>query len=185
MAGRKIRSPPRRCTSLPMFGTPWKIAVVGGYHPAKTHPFTMRKGLHRPYPHDPLRVTRRVPTCLHSCPGPSGETTLAMSDLSPERTIQEFFIALISFFLLEPLQTAMADRMGDVSREQVASVTTCIREATPILIQQAYDAPWQTATQVVDIWSGMIPPEEILASATPFCDQTVNELRGSGRLGES
>jgi hypothetical protein len=98
--------------------------------------------------------------------------------------MHEFFAALISFFLIDPLQSAMADRFGNVSREQIASVTTCLGEATPVLIQQAFEAPWQTATQVIGIWSGMTLPEEILAKTTPGCAETVGALRASSEQGQ-
>jgi hypothetical protein len=90
--------------------------------------------------------------------------------------VYEFLAALISFFLIQPLQTEMADRFGSISREQVTSVTTCIREATPVFIEQATDQPWQTATQVFGIWSGMTAPEEVLAQATPGCADTIRGL---------
>ena len=99
--------------------------------------------------------------------------------------MQEFFVALISFFLIEPLQSAMNERFGNVSQEQVASVATCVREATPVLIQQAYNDPWQTATQVLGIWSGMTPPEEILVKTTTGCAETISALRASGAEAES
>lgn len=99
--------------------------------------------------------------------------------------MQEFFVALISFFLIEPLQSAMADRFENISSEHVASVTTCLRDATPVLLQQASETPWQTATHVVGIWSGMTPPEEILVGTTPGCAETMSALRASRSDGES
>jgi hypothetical protein len=73
--------------------------------------------------------------------------------------MQEFIAAFISFFLTQPLQAEMEERFGRISREQVTAVTACIREATPVLIQHASDQPWQTATQVFGIWSGLTAPE--------------------------
>ena len=99
--------------------------------------------------------------------------------------MQEFFVALISLLLIDPLQSAMAERFGNVSHKQVASVAHCVREATPVLIQQAYDAPWNTATQVVGVWSGMTPPEEILVKTTTGCAETISALRASGAEAES
>ena len=90
--------------------------------------------------------------------------------------MQEFFVALISFFLIEPLQSAMADRFGDILPESVASVSSCLREATPVLLAQASSDPWQTATHVVGIWSGMTPPEEILARTTAGCADSIGAL---------
>lgn len=99
--------------------------------------------------------------------------------------MQEFFAALLSFFLIEPLQSAMAERFGDISREQVASVTTCIREATPVLIQQGWDQPWGTATQVLGIWTGLTQPEDILAGTTQSCTDAVGALRATGNTWQS
>lgn len=91
--------------------------------------------------------------------------------------MQEFFAILISFFLIEPLESAMADRFGNASREDVAAIATCIRDATPVFIQQASNDPWQTATSVLEIWTGMSSPEEILAGATPGCADAVGALQ--------
>lgn len=94
--------------------------------------------------------------------------------------MQEFLIALISFLLIEPVQSAMAERFGDVSPAMAASVTTCLRDAAPVLVQQSLDDPWQAATHVLGIWSGMTPPEDILAATTTGCADTVEALRQSG-----
>ena len=91
--------------------------------------------------------------------------------------MQEFLAILISFFLIEPLESAMADRFGNASRENVAAIAICIRDATPVFIQQASNDPWKAATNVLEIWTGMTPPEEILASATPGCADAVSALR--------
>ncbi|BDA83017.1 hypothetical protein Sa4125_05590 [Aureimonas sp. SA4125] len=99
--------------------------------------------------------------------------------------MQEFFFAVISFFLIEPLQSAMTDRFGNISREQFAGVTSCIREATPVLVGQVTNDPWQTATHVFGIWSGTTPPEDILAATTPGCAETVRSLEGAGAQAES
>ena len=99
--------------------------------------------------------------------------------------MQEFFVALISLLLIEPLQSAMSERFGNVSREQVASVTACLQEATPVLIRQASDAPWQAATQVIGLWSGMTAPEDVLAQATSGCAETVEALRRADSAAES
>jgi hypothetical protein len=108
-----------------------------------------------------------------------------MSDSVGAAAMQEFFIALISFLLIEPVQSAMAERFGDVSPAMAASVTTCLRDAAPVLVQQSWDDPWQAATHVLGIWSGVTPPEDILAGTTASCAETVEALRGSGVAAES
>ncbi|RXF69216.1 hypothetical protein [Hansschlegelia zhihuaiae] len=95
-------------------------------------------------------------------------------------TMQEFVAALLSFFLIEPLQAEMSERFGKrASPEAVAGVAACIREATPVLIRQASEDPWQTATHVFGIWSGMTPPEDILARTTPGCARAIEVVRSS------
>ena len=93
--------------------------------------------------------------------------------------MQEFFAALLSFFLIEPLQAEMEKRIGSASRESMAEISICIRDATPVLIRQASEDPWQTATHVFGIWSGVTAAEEILVRTTPSCERAVKLLRPS------
>jgi hypothetical protein len=93
--------------------------------------------------------------------------------------MQEFVAALIAFFLIEPLQAEMEKRIGSASRENMVEISACIREATPVLIRQASEDPWQTAIHVFGIWSGMTAPEEILVQTTPGCTRAAELLRPS------
>ncbi|WAJ29933.1 hypothetical protein [Antarcticirhabdus aurantiaca] len=93
--------------------------------------------------------------------------------------MQEFVAALVSFFLIQPLEAEIRDRFGDVSREQVAAITECVGEAAPILVQQTFDDPWRTATQVFVIWTGMTPAEQILAETTPLCADAFSMSAGA------
>lgn len=99
--------------------------------------------------------------------------------------MQEFVAALLSFFLIDPLQAEMTDRFGKASPQAVAGVTACIRDATPVLIRQGSEDPWRTATHVFGIWTGMTTPEEILAKATPGCAQAIEVVRASAAKAES
>lgn len=99
--------------------------------------------------------------------------------------MHEFIFALISFFLIDPLRAEMSERFGNLSQESVAGITLCLRDATPRLIQQATDDPWQTATQVVGVWSGMTAPEDILSETSPECAKAIADARAEATPSES
>ncbi|WP_062209423.1 hypothetical protein [Aureimonas sp. AU12] len=103
-----------------------------------------------------------------------------MSDTIEGPTMQEFLAALVSFFLIQPLQAEMAERLGPVSGASVAAVTSCLREATPVLVDRASTDPWGLATDAFGIWTGMTAPETILAATTPGCAAAIAGLRASG-----
>jgi hypothetical protein len=93
--------------------------------------------------------------------------------------LQEFFAALISFFLIGPLQAEIKERVGAVPRDAVAEVSACVREATPALIRQGSEDPWRVAGHVFEYWVGMTSPEDILAETTPRCRRAAEILRRS------
>jgi hypothetical protein len=92
--------------------------------------------------------------------------------------MQEFIAALVSFFLIQPLQAELKDRFGNVSQQTAAAMTACARDATPVLVQQATSDPWKTATQVFVVWTGMTPAVDVLAGTTPTCAAAVRSLKG-------
>lgn len=91
--------------------------------------------------------------------------------------MEAFFVALISFFLIDPLKAEMGERFGNLSPATVSSISRCVTGATPVLIRQAGEDPWWAATNVVGIWSGMTPPEEVLTRATPECATAIAAAR--------
>ena len=95
--------------------------------------------------------------------------------------MQEFLYAVLSFFLIEPLQAEMASRFGNLSPQSVTAISACIRDATPVFIQQAYTDPWQAATNVFAVWTGTTPPEQILAKTTSGCADVVKALPMAGK----
>lgn len=92
--------------------------------------------------------------------------------------MNEFIAALVSFFLIQPLQAELKERFGNVSQETAAAMTRCARDATPVLVQQVTGDPWKTATQVFVIWTGMTPAVDVLATTTPTCAAAVGSLKG-------
>jgi hypothetical protein len=98
--------------------------------------------------------------------------------------MQELFAALLSFFLVEPLQAEIKERFGTASREAVEEAIACVREETPALIQRGSDDPWWVAGHIFQYWAGISTPEEIVAETTPRCAGAIRNLGAASRTSE-
>ena len=58
--------------------------------------------------------------------------------------MQDLIATLVTFFLIEPLQADIAERLGAVRAPQavVAEVTACVRTAAPVVVERAASDPW-------------------------------------------
>jgi hypothetical protein len=87
----------------------------------------------------------------------------------------DFIAALISFFLIGPLQNEIADVLTATRAPQeiVAQVTECAAAAGPAIIDRAVDDPWWAASSALSVWVGLVEPTPLLVEAAPGCDAAV------------
>jgi hypothetical protein len=93
--------------------------------------------------------------------------------------MQDLIAALVSFFLVQPLQAEMSERLAAARAPQavVAELATCARAATPLIIARATSDPWWVASNAFGIWVGTRRPEQVLVEAAPGCTGAVQAAR--------
>lgn len=89
--------------------------------------------------------------------------------------MQDVIAALVSLFLIGPLQDSLADRLAAAGAPQVAlaEVTSCASNATPAVAGRAWNDPWWAIVTAVKLWSGRARPETVLVDAVPSCAAAV------------
>ncbi|API60382.1 hypothetical protein BSL82_14700 [Tardibacter chloracetimidivorans] len=93
--------------------------------------------------------------------------------------MQDFIAALVSFFLIEPLQAEMAERLAAAQAPQavVAELTACARSGAPTLLERATNDPAWAASNAVRLWAGWVRPDQVLVEAAPGCAAAVEAAR--------
>lgn len=93
--------------------------------------------------------------------------------------MQDIFAALISFFLIQPLQAEVAERLAGtrVPQEVLTEVTTCMSAAAPVIIDRATEDPGWAVSNALGIWFGTTQPEAVLIEAVPSCESAVEAAR--------
>lgn len=93
--------------------------------------------------------------------------------------IQDIILSLVSFFVVEPLQVELADKLAAARAPQavIAQVSQCAREATPVLAERVMADPAWGVAETVRVWTGMTSPETVLGAAAPSCASAVEAAR--------
>lgn len=93
--------------------------------------------------------------------------------------MQDLIAALVSFFLIQPLQAQMAETLTQMRAPAAVSakVAACAREAAPVVAERAMSDPWWAATSVVSVWIGRAQPEALLVEVVPACAPAVAAAR--------
>ena len=93
--------------------------------------------------------------------------------------MQDLLAALISFFLVQPLQDKVADKLdaARAPRAIVAQVVGCARAAAPVVVERATGDPWWAVSTIVQVWTGTAKPENILADTAPVCRPAIEAAR--------
>jgi hypothetical protein len=93
--------------------------------------------------------------------------------------MQDLIAALISFFLVQPLQAGVADALSAARAPQavVAEVTTCAAASAPTIMQRAANDPLWAADRAVRIWTGMLSYQAALREAAPACGRALDAAR--------
>ncbi len=103
--------------------------------------------------------------------------------------MQDIILALISFFLVDPFQAEMNERIAaaNVPAEIVQQVGECAGVAAPALVERVSNDPWWGVTSVVWVWVGASTAESVVAEAVPACQPALTAVQPylSGEAGES
>ena len=93
--------------------------------------------------------------------------------------MQDLIAALVSFFLIEPLQAKMADKLAAARAPQavLADVSACAKAARPAIVDRATSDPWWAVSSIVQVWIGSATPEALLADAAPACKPAIEGAR--------
>ncbi|MGF7163662.1 hypothetical protein FHS85_005332 [Rhodoligotrophos appendicifer] len=89
--------------------------------------------------------------------------------------MQELFVNLIIFLLVEPMQQEIARTLADsrAPQEVVAPVLTCATEHGPKIVNRALTDPRWAASSVFGAWIGLVEPAALLAEAAPGCASAI------------
>lgn len=95
--------------------------------------------------------------------------------------MQDIVAALISFFLIEPVQAHIVERYVDagLSRQAAAEAASCFSEATPGILQRVGNDPVWAVQHAVGYWTGTSTVEAIVLDAAPQCAATAEESDAS------
>lgn len=93
--------------------------------------------------------------------------------------MHDFIVALISFFLVTPLQQQVNDALAATRAPQeiVAAVATCARQHSQEIVDRAVNDPWWAASSVFKVWAGLSEPHALLVEAAPACAVAVEATR--------
>ncbi|BBK42513.1 hypothetical protein STVA_25330 [Allostella vacuolata] len=93
--------------------------------------------------------------------------------------MQALIAALISLFLVEPLQRDLADALaaGGAPQDLVRAVATCAADQAPRIIDRAIDDPWWATSSAFSVWIGLAEPHALLIEAAPGCSAAIQAAR--------
>lgn len=93
--------------------------------------------------------------------------------------MQDIIAALISFFLIEPVQAHIAEEYtaAGFSVEAANQVATCFSAASPEIIERAGNNPGWAVGHAIGYWTGTSTIEAILRDAAPDCVESVSNLQ--------
>ncbi|NKC32481.1 hypothetical protein [Falsiroseomonas selenitidurans] len=99
--------------------------------------------------------------------------------------IGELVAWLVLTFLVGPMQADLRDRLlaAQAPPAVLAQLAVCASGAAPALVQRAGEDPWWGVTTAIRAWIGTLPPEDVLADATPGCGPAVAAARPFLRRG--
>jgi 4-hydroxy-3-methylbut-2-enyl diphosphate reductase IspH len=91
----------------------------------------------------------------------------------------DLIAALISFFLVGPMQSDLRDRLAEARAPAavVQQVVECATAATPVLATRGVQDPWWALTTTLGIWVGTSTPEAVLREAAPGCGPAMAAAR--------
>jgi hypothetical protein len=85
--------------------------------------------------------------------------------------IHDILSALVSFFIVEPLQTGIQEQLAKTGApiSVIERVTACAAAAQPVFIEHYSSNPAQAVTTALRLWTGMTTYRELLSSEVSAC----------------
>src|SRR4051794_37197579 len=93
--------------------------------------------------------------------------------------MQDFIAALVLFFIIEPLQTEIAEKLASAKapRAVAAQVAACARTALPSAVNRAASDPVWAVSAAMQLWAGSTSPETVLRDVAPGCAAALETVR--------
>ena len=87
--------------------------------------------------------------------------------------MQEFIVSLVMFFLVEPLQADLNEKLAaaHLPASVVQEVTSCATSSAPAVAERVMSEPWWGVTTLVGVWIGTSDPIATIGEAAPACGQ--------------
>ncbi|WP_027350462.1 hypothetical protein [Halotalea alkalilenta] len=85
--------------------------------------------------------------------------------------MEGFVFALISFFIIGPLQQTVENNIEEMglTQQSARQVVQCLSEDYQEIYQRAASDIWRTATIAFTLWTGMVDANDALESIAPSC----------------
>ena len=93
--------------------------------------------------------------------------------------MQDLLAALVSFFLVQPLQNELSDKRAAAQAPAAvaAAVQTCAADAAPALVERGLADPWWAVSSTAGVWTGMTAPDALLIEVSPDCAPAIAAVR--------
>ena len=93
--------------------------------------------------------------------------------------MQDLFAALVSFFLIQPIQAEVTEKFeaARVPQAVISEVTTCGRTAAPLVLDRVISDPVWALSSAVRAWTGTTRPEALLLEVAPGCAPALSAAR--------
>lgn len=85
--------------------------------------------------------------------------------------MQDIFAALVSFFILDPLEGELRTQLAraGIAQQSIGQVVACVQAEGPSVVGRAWNDPGWAVTTAFGLWSGATSPRAALADAAPRC----------------
>ena len=93
--------------------------------------------------------------------------------------MQDLFAALVSFFLIQPIQSGLAEKLeaARVPQAVISEISACGRNAAPLVLDRVMSDPVWALSSAVRAWTGTTRPEALLLEVAPGCASALASAR--------
>lgn len=93
--------------------------------------------------------------------------------------MQNLIASLLSFLLVEPIQSGIAETLAAAGAPQavISELSACAGAAAPTIVERAAGDPLWTISTAFRLWTGWTRPETVLAEAAPGCAAALEAAR--------
>jgi hypothetical protein len=89
--------------------------------------------------------------------------------------IRDFFLTLVSMFIVQPFETELNKKLASVQAPQavIQQVRACATTAGPALATRATGDIWWATTTIIGVAVGLTNPQTVIAEAGPECASAI------------